>query len=133
MSMQSYPEYGIGFVLTSGYGKNSEDEIQDLVESFGFDDVYELVEAQEDSDHCWRFYDSDMEGKSFHPFVENEDAEEEPQEMLVIWALKQPEPFAAVYTPEEIKKEFQDILKDNVPEDFNWDAHIGYFSCTVYC
>jgi len=135
MSMRSWPEYGIGLVLTSSRKIGERDEIDYLVASMGYDDVYELIELGErDNWHVWRFYDAEMEGKSFEPFADGKSYDEEPEEMLVIWASRALQPFSAAYSgPDEIRKEFQDIIGKYMPEDFDWDAHIGYFSCTIYC
>lgn len=54
-----------------------------------------------------------------------------PEESLVLWANKEPNPFKTVYPGglDELIEEFKhkDIAKC-VPEDFNWGDHIGYYS-----
>ena len=133
MSMRNWPEYGIGLVLTTENRIGEMDEIDYLMEKMDAEDPYELVESQENSDHVWRYYDNGFDGKSFHPFAKNASSEE-PEEMLVIWAAKGFDPFRAAYSgPEEIRKEFQDVIGKYMPEDFDWDAHIGEFSCCIFC
>lgn len=134
MSMHNYAEYGIGLVLTDAELSNGKTEIDTLVQAFGVDDEFDLLEKMEDSDHVWRLYNDEMEGKHFTPFADGKYFNEEPEVMLVIWAENAYEPFRAAYSgPEEIRKEFQDIIGEYMPEDFDWDAHIGEFSCTIYC
>ena len=133
MSMQNWPEYGIGLVFTPEKNIGTKNEINFLTESMGFDDVYELVENMEESDHDWRFYDSEMDGMAFHPFDKAKESME-PSEMLVIWAKKWMDPFRAAYSgPDEIRNEFKAFLGEYLPESFDWDAHIGEFSLSVFC
>lgn len=133
MGMRNYAEYGIGLVLTDNKLSNGKSEIDTLVEAFGCEDVYELAETKENDDHVWRFYNEEDEGKHFSPFADDKPFDEEPETMLVIVANRWYKPFEAAYTgPDEIRKEFQDAVGKYLPEDFDWDAHIGEFSCTVY-
>ena len=54
------------------------------------------------------------------------------EDMLVIWAKYQPDAFKQAYVDldgliREMQQEFR------FPENFDWKAHVGYFSCAVYC
>ena len=131
--MQCWPEYGIGLVLTSDRKIGDKNEIEFLYEKMGYEDVYDLISSVENDEHTWRYYDADMDGKSFAPFADWKDFEEKPTDMLVIWAYGQMLPFVAVYdNQEEIRNEFIEAIGEYMPEDFDWDAHIGEFSVSVY-
>ena len=136
MSMHNYAEYGMGLVLTSSKKIGDVDEIEYLCNAFGVEDAYELVDLKsDDRNNTWRYYDDEMEGKCFIPFdndVVNFD--EYPSEMFVIWASRMMQPFEVAYSsPEELRQEFINILGDILPKDFDWNAHIGEFSCSIYC
>ena len=133
MSMIDYAEYGIGFVLTDNDKINGKDAISYLVEKSGFEDVYELIESKEDDSHVWRFYDDEMGGKNFYPFLSNNS--EEPREMLVIFAKNPLKPSTPAYPggPDEIRAEFKDLLGNYLPNNFDYDAHIGEFNTTICC
>ena len=132
--MRNWAEYGIGLVLTDRKLSNGKSEIDTIVEAFGCEDVFELTELKEDDEHLWRYYDDEMDGKCFSPFADGKSFDEEPETMLVIWAKRGYKPFEAAYTgPDEIRKEFQDVIGKYMPEDFDWDAHIGEFSCSICC
>ncbi len=107
MGMRNYAEYGIGLVLTDNKLSNGKSEIETLVEAFGCEDVYELVEIQECDEHLWSFYNEEDEGKHFSPFAEGKPFDKKPETMLVIWAKNWHKPFEPAYTgPDEIRKEF---------------------------
>ena len=127
MSMNCWAEYGMGLVLF-------DEAIDMLLEKTGCEDVYDLVEAHDDSGHMWRYYDDEMDGKTFHSFDDR--VHEEHKDMLVIWADHKMQPYKAAYSgPEELRAELQEAVggKDMFPEDFDWDGHIGEFSTTIYC
>lgn len=134
MSNRHWPVYGIGLVLTDAKLTNGKTEIDTIVHALGVDNADELRMKMENSDHVWEFYDARKECKFFTSFADNKPFDEEPERMLVIRAKNVYEPFRAAYSgPEEIRKEFQDIIGKYMPEDFDWDAHIGEFSGTIYC
>ena len=126
MSMLTYPEYGFGLVFCG-------DEIADFLEKTGYDDPWDFAEAMNEHDDAFvRYYDDEMYPSSFISAI-NRDVEIENEPMLVFWAEKQPEPFKAVYTLDSVKIEFLTYLKDYLPKDFDWESHLGYFSCVVCC
>ena len=130
MSAQNWAEYGIGLVLTSEEKIGDVDEIEYLLNKLG-EEPEDIEENHSDKHHLWRYYNEEWEGKTFHSFTTHDSCE--PKYALVIYAEKELKPFEAVYTHEEIIKEFKDILGEFLPSDFDWDAHIGTFSCTIYC
>ena len=135
MTQQNWPEYGIGFVMAHAYKNGGECEYESLVNAMGYDNVNSLIEDKEHDSHTWRFYDKggEIEGKTFHDL--NGDVSY-PDEMLVIWAKKWNgiNPFGATYScPDEIIEEFLLLIGMYLPENFDWNAHIGEFSCSIYC
>ena len=126
-----WAEYGLGFVLSDGK-INGQDETDYLLHAMNIENDYDFVEVMNKKKRVCRIYDDDCGGKRFVP-VNGGYKATEPDYMLVIWALNQPEPFAPVYPggPDEIRKEFKDILGEYLPNDFDWDAHIGYFNTVV--
>lgn len=127
MSMNNWPEYGIGLVFT-------DEEIPPFVKAMGYEDEFDLIESKETDDHMWRYYNDDaMEGMSFSSFTE--DYCTEPEAMLVIWAKESMDPFRAAYPGgiQELVIEYRNMLGSQLPADFDWKRHIGEFSCSVYC
>lgn len=53
--------------------------------------------------------------------------------LFVFPADRQPDPFAAQYTKESVVEEFRKKLGRYLPDGFDYMAHIGFFTCTVYC
>lgn len=53
--------------------------------------------------------------------------------LFVFSADRQPDPFAAQYTKESVVEEFRKKLGRYLPDGFDYMAHIGFFTCTVYC
>lgn len=83
-------------------------------------------------DTCIRYYDDEMDGKTFHSW--DGECDMEPDGMLVFWAEKAPDAFKAAYTGiDEAVAEFREKIGKYLPGNFNYPAHIGYFSCCVYC
>ncbi len=122
MSMQCYPEYGFGLVVTG-------DEIGKLVEKNGCEDEFEL---QEKIGNACRIYDDEFEGKAFSGSPSDVSAEDE--NMLVIWAQHQPDAYKAVYgSPEEAAHEFEENYSEFFPLGFDYVAHLGYFQACMYC
>ena len=126
MSMQNYAEFGFGLVLT---GAEIDNFIKTNDESETIEDAYDFVEVCEEKKHTVRYYDEEMDGRSVY-YLNGESDEHE--DMLVVWTLKQPDVFKPVYEGiddviQEIKQEF------TLPSDFDWEGHLGYFSCCVYC
>lgn len=80
-----------------------------------------------------RFMDDEFDGKRFKPAIEDAGEEREHENMLTFWAEKQPNPFSTAYTKESIVEEFKDRIGEFLPDDFDYLAHIGYFSGCVYC
>ena len=131
MSMSNYPEYGFGLIFKTNDEINtfinSQKNIKNL-DSESLEDSF--MEACEKLEHCVRYYDSDeFEGSSWH-MLNGESGEYD--SMLVIWTLNQPDIFKAAYIDvyaieKEMRKEF------SFPSDFDWKAHLGYFSGCVFC
>lgn len=124
-----WPEYGIGLVFTSNRSIKGMNEIQFLKDAFHCADICNM------EDKGWKYYNNSKEsGKGFFPFAEEKEYDEEPNEMLILWAKKQPTPFKAVYPDgmKELRKEFQDAVGEYLPPDFDWNAHIGYFHTVIY-
>ena len=99
-------------------------------------DVYEMCmdeDFEKKTNVFIRFMDYDFDGKRFKPAIEGVGEEQERKNMLVFWAEKQPDPFKASYTKESIIEEFMNRIGEFLPDDFDFMAHIGYFSGTVYC
>ena len=99
-------------------------------------DVYEMCmdeDFEKKTNVFIRFMDDDFDGKRFKPAIEGVGEEQERKNMLVFWAEKQPDPFKASYTKEIIIEEFMNRIGEFLPDDFDFMAHIGYFSGTVYC
>lgn len=122
MSMQNYPEYGFGLVLS---GK----EIDNFINHTKAENPYELQEIDE-FEKFTRYYGEEFEGKVFfsinHEYLENEP-------MLTFWATYQPNAFKAVYTEKSIIEEFKTKIGKYLPSNFDYISHIGYFHCCVYC
>lgn len=53
--------------------------------------------------------------------------------LFVFSADRQPDPFAAQYTKESVVEEFRKKIGRYLPDGFDYMAHIGFFTCTVYC
>ena len=82
-------------------------EIQFLKDAFHCADICNM------ENKGWKYYNNSKEsGKGFFPFAEEKEYDEEPNEMLILWAKKQPTPFKAVYPDgmKELRKEFQDAV-----------------------
>ena len=132
MSSQCWSEYGIGLVLTANHKIGGTDEISYVLQRAGFDEIYDFLESKENAENTWRFYDVEMEGKSFRSFTPGAEAVE-PGEMLVVFAKKWMHPYKATYTPNELFDELKKAVGNLLPDSFDWEAHIGEFSCTIYC
>ena len=131
---QNWANYGFGFVMAHSYG-DKEREYETLAKAMGYDNINAVLESKERDDHEWRFCseNDETEGKTFTSF---NGKYEEPDEMLVIWAKKWSgiRPFKAVYSDmNELKEEFRSLLGEYLPEDFDWDSHIGEFSFSNFC
>ena len=123
MSMHVWPISGTGIVLT-----DSE-----------LDKIFECVEDEfdfADENESFNIYDSeDNEGLYFRSY----DGKHEycPNRALVLNSARQPRLFEAAYPGgiEELVAEFKAAFEEaglTVPESFDWEAHIGYFECTVF-
>lgn len=131
MSMQAYPEYGFGLIVTGN-------EIEMLTAYNRCEDEYELVDLLNEDElinfDC-RLYDERCEGKFSTPASKTgEDVSHENEDMLVIWAKKQPLAYQAVYNnPEEVAQEMKTRAGKYLPGDFDIVNHLGYFQCTITC
>lgn len=130
MLHQNWPEYGIGLVFT-------DDAVDAFVAACGYEEPSDLiydVEAEE-CKHGWVYFHDEVEGKTFDPF--EGDTSENPSQMFVIYANKQPDPFEAKYPNgiQELIAEFKDDAQvaKKLPKDFDWAAHLGYFSGSFFC
>ena len=131
----NWSEYGFGLVLNDDEAEALRKEV--VKKNFPeFDiDMHSIWELPENFETiipslCVRYYDEDMDGKSFHGCKGNE----EYGNMLVFWAENQPDAFKAAYgSIEETVKEFRKKIGKYLPDTFDYPAHIGYFSCCVYC
>lgn len=146
MSMANYPEYGFGLVLTG-------DEITDFIRHFvrstlaklnrapsdlmeihltGLDNDPEFLVDNYGADMNVRFYGDCREGKRFQSLDNKVDLEYE--DMLAFWAEKQPDAIKAVYDGiDEVVEEFKSRIGEFLPKGFDYEAHIGYFHCVIYC
>lgn len=141
MSSQDWAEYGFGLVFSERDKtldtliKNvareafaTEDETE--LEAFDVNDVAEYFDGMEGS---VRYYDEEMSGKSFHPAVTGHGSHFKFENMLVFWANNAADVFSAVYTKESVVDEFKEKIGRYLPDDFDYLAHIGYFSCCICC
>lgn len=141
MSSQFCAEYGFGLVLSEhdkaldvlikNVAKESlatEEETE--IEDFGVYDVAEYFERMEGG---VRYYDEEMSGKSFYPAVTGHGSHFRFENMLVFWANNAADVFSAVYTKESVVDEFKEKIGRYLPKDFDYLAHIGYFSCCICC
>lgn len=127
MSNMNWPEFGIGIVLR-------DKEIEAFLERNGYRNECDFTEAVEDADHAVRYYDYNFcEGLCFTS--ETKGISDEPESMLAFWALNQLRAFEPAYeSVEDVVNEFKESeLGKLFPDDFDWEAHFGLFSCSIYC
>lgn len=80
-----------------------------------------------------RYYDYEgSEGITFSPAVPGRGDYIEDKEILFARAEKQPDAFKASYTEESVVREFREKVGKYLPENFDYLAHIGTFSCCTY-
>ena len=127
MSMHNFAEYGFGVVLTGTsieeFLRLNTDE-KDPIE-------YCWSDEAENKEHDIRYYGDDFDGRVFVALDEHSE-KYFLEDMLVIWAKYQPDAFKQAYVDldgliREMQQEFR------FPENFDWKAHAGYFSCVAYC
>jgi len=131
--MRFWPEYGFGLVvpddasitaIINGYNAiHPDDELED---------AYELVECMDGADNLWRLYtNDDCDGMTVRLFSGKEIYVDE---CLVVYAQKESTPFNAPYRDiEELKEELKKAVGQYLPADFDWDTHLGWFSCSICC
>lgn len=111
--------YSIGLVLTGN-------EVEDIERRNNLEDFYDIFE---NDDH--EFEDCICYG-GLDDFFFCRFTEDKPRslfgEFVAIPALKIPDPFKAAYSgPDEIQKEMEISFGRYLPDDFNWNTHLGYF------
>lgn len=80
-----------------------------------------------------RYYDyENSDGITFSPALPGRGDYIEEEEILFIRADKQPDAFKASYTEESVVNEFKKKIGKYLPENFDYLAHIGTFSCSTY-
>lgn len=141
MSSQDWAEYGFGLVfseddktldyLVRNIAKEAL-ETKDEAEIADFD-VYCIPEYFEEMESSVRYYNEEMSGHSFYPAVKGHGNHFENKNMLVFWSDNAPDVFKAVYTKESVVEEFKKKIGKYLPENFDYLAHIGYFSCCICC
>ena len=142
MSSKYYGENGLGLVIPK-----SDDAFMTIMERVAeetgneleTDDVYELEEDEiyDSVDYlrnhvCEALYYGEDEVTSVTPAFKERGEYLENEDIIVFWADKTPDAFIAVYTEESIVEEFRKKVGKYLPDNFDYLAHIGYFSCTVY-
>lgn len=124
--MRNYPEYGFGLML------NKE-------ESKAFCKKYNVVEGEnyecDDMEYyledC-RYYTDDFDGRHF--YSANKNIDNEGATGLFFFADWQPDAFkVAYYSMDDCVEEFKNKIGKYLPEDFNWEDHIGYFQAAIFC
>lgn len=131
MSMANYPEYGFGLVLTGDEIVKFVNQV-DAKEDRGLDGDPEILEEDLGDLYNVRFYGDCREGKRFQSLDNKVNLEYE--DMLAFWAEKQPDAIKAVYDGiDEVVEEFKSRIGEFLPEGFDYEEHIGYFHCVIYC
>ena len=129
MGMQYYAQYGIGLAIV-------DEEIEPVRKS-----VIEKLGLDED---CYENEIADYLQKKGYVQYENTDTSSGlcvtylnrsyvyPNDVLFVYAEKQPRPFEAAYkNKRELAKEFEQMYKDIFPENFNFKDHLAWFECAT--
>lgn len=136
MSNHNWAEHGMGLVLSVNDPVTNV-FVKAVAKAFNERDDLDTSDIPELFEHanvgCVRYYDDEMDGKTFHPVINGHGESFEHDNMLVFWAEMQPEPFKAVYTEASLADEFRRKIGKYLSDDFDYMAHIGYFSCSIYC
>ena len=123
--MNIYPIYGFGVIIPG-------DEIDEFIEQQGIecDDVYDFLEKCEDKKHIVRYYNKD-EVSGLYYWTPGKGSSEY-ENILVIWADKQPSAFEKAYEDmQEVAREMKSEF--SFPDEFDWSSHVGSFHCCVCC
>lgn len=141
MHSQSWAEYGTGLVLTDDW-KHENHKLWDLIipqlcksndiEPEAPDDLTDIAERLEEKlgVYCRYISSGEFEGLCFRSI---NGWSEEPAEMFVISTEKIPDLLKQAYaSKEELVGEFRQYFKE-LPEDFNLETHIGYYSASIFC
>ena len=120
MSFHYYPNYGLGLILTDSevteFAKHNSIEDEDLLD-FVLDQGFSHF--------------NDEESDTLECFMLSPKKEEYPSEMLFIYAEKQPQndPFNPAYKSiTDLADEFRKRYHEFFPEDFDYEAHLGWFN-----
>ena len=126
MSMNNWPEYGFGLMLNEEESKRFCKKYSEVEKDNK--DVYD-VEADID---CCRYYSDEFDGRNF--WGANGNINDEWITGLFFYADRQPGAFTTAYLNMDICIcEFKEKIGQYMPDDFNWEDHIGYFSASIYC
>lgn len=159
MSCPITPVHGTGFVIYDEYdgntqtcSRNIDDFIQKLVNyaktsdfykhidfaypEFTIEDLFNQTPLTEIAAMYDHYTKDDTPINS--SFVNLKDESVYPSQMIVVWTDKQPSMYNAPYaTKEEFIQAMKDTLTrigftDCLPDDFDYEAHIGEFSTCAY-
>ena len=125
MSMHSYPEHGFGLML-------NEEETKAFCKRYNEakNEECDCYDIQFAFDGC-RYYSNDCDGRYFY-YSTNKNVDNEGATGLFFFADWQPNAFrVAYYSMDDCVKEFTDKIGEYLPEDFNYEDHIGYFEAVV--
>ena len=106
--------------------------LQFVLEPEDPDDLTDIAERLEEKlgVYCRYISSDEFEGLCFRSI---NGWSEEPAEMFVISTEKIPDLLKQAYASrEELVGEFRQYFKE-LPEDFNLETHIGYYSASIFC
>lgn len=142
--------YGLALVISDEEVSEVFKKMAESTDEFSFNQTYNRFEDEESLMTHWEVFDEYIRDNLLNGdladmaiFVDGSEGEGQfffslgsgyssfPDESLVFWANKEPDPFKVVYPGglDEIIEEFKERgIAKWIPEDFNWGEHIGYYS-----